>query len=166
LVDALWSGDALREKDLFATDSDTIELAEVRESLDTGNIFPECSPHAIAEAIVTFIAALPQPLLPVKLYPTMDIEASNMKNWGRKFLESLPPLNYTVFVYMISFFREVLAQADFNRSTPARLSAACIECMTPTSVDLEISKEERDRRAAKQELMLPVITHFLTSTTL
>ena len=52
-----------------------------------------------------------------------------MKRYAREFLEQLPPLNYTVFVYMVTFFREVLAQKEYNRTTAARMASICLECM-------------------------------------
>lgn len=39
----------------------------------------------------------------------------NMRSFCRKFLEDLPTINYNVFVYLISFFREVLAEESYNR---------------------------------------------------
>ncbi len=53
-----------------------------------------------------------------------------------------------------------------NRSTPSRLAEVCIGCMTPSSIDPDLTKEERDRRTSKQQLLLPVLTHFLTSASL
>ena len=38
-----------------------------------------------------------------------------MRAFCRKFLEELPPLNYNVFVYVLSFMREVLSELNYNR---------------------------------------------------
>jgi hypothetical protein len=43
------------------------------------------------------------------------IDSQHLRGWCRKFIESLPPLNYNVFVYLLSFMREVLALGDYNR---------------------------------------------------
>ena len=77
LVDALWSGDAIREKDLFQVEPIASELIAVRESIDTNAAFPSCSPHAIATALVSLIEALPAPLLPTKLCPTVGYSVSS-----------------------------------------------------------------------------------------
>jgi hypothetical protein len=82
LVDALWQG-GMREKDLFTSSAEPGEVrrhlcvahfspqvAKIRECLDTGVDFPPCSPHSIAEALILFISSLPQPLLPLELYPS------------------------------------------------------------------------------------------------
>jgi hypothetical protein len=38
-----------------------------------------------------------------------------MVMWCRKFLDTLPPLNLNAFVFLLSFLRDVLAQASYNR---------------------------------------------------
>lgn len=189
LVDALWTGDCIREKDLFAFEAAVTELEQICDCLDEGKCFPKCSPHALSQTLVSWIEALPNQLLPSRLYPTSEIESNQLRNWSRKFLESLPPLNYTVFVYIISFFREVLAQAEYNRysictsfiilniisshvyflflrSTPLRLAEVCVGCMLPSPLDPELTKDEKERRIGKQQIMLPVIMHFLSSTSI
>jgi phosphatidylinositol-bisphosphatase len=72
LVDALWSSNALKEKDLFNSKADPREVAAIRSSLDRGLDFPAgCTPHSICEALVSFLQALPQPLLPPDSYPSV-----------------------------------------------------------------------------------------------
>jgi inositol polyphosphate 5-phosphatase INPP5B/F len=71
LVDGLWAGNALKEKDLFNSKADPAEVVAIRYALDTGADLPSCSPHSLCEALTSFIAALPQPLLPPESYPTV-----------------------------------------------------------------------------------------------
>lgn len=70
LVDALWQGGGMKERELFSSNAETGEVERIRECLDTGDDLPPCSAHSIAECIVCLIASLPQPLIPVELYPT------------------------------------------------------------------------------------------------
>ena len=115
LVDALWQG-GMREKDLFSSAADQGEVSCLRECLDTGAQFPSCSAHSVGEALLSLVASLPQPLLPPELYPSLqDVEPPNLRAWSRNFLEQLPPINYNVFVYLLSFERELLALREFNR---------------------------------------------------
>lgn len=116
LVDALWQG-GMREKDLFSSTADQSEVRCLRECLDTGAQFPpECSAHSVVEVLLSFVSSLPQPLLPPELYPSLaDVEPLNLRAWSRNFLEQLPPINYNVFVYLLSFQRELLALREFNR---------------------------------------------------
>lgn len=101
-----------------------------------------------------------------------------MRTYCRKFLESLPPLNYNVFVYMLSFFREVLVEEAYNRyqreclanivniivrSTPAMIANICIQYMGITISD-ELSKDERSRRVERQNFLQPVLVYLLTTT--
>ena len=139
-------------------------MAAVRESLDTNTEFPTCTPHAIAGAITTFLSALPYPLLPPRLYPKSSIEPSEMKRIAREFLEQLPPLNYTVFVYIISFFREVLSQHEYNRSSPSKIAELCLECMTffPTVIDTNNTQLLTEINKTKLDVN-SIITYFLTA---
>ena len=140
LVDDLWSagaGGALKERDLFSFyDTHTLnrdvvmEVASIREALDTGAELPSCSPQSIIAAIFGFLLALPKPLLPPELCPQTHIEPSQMRTFSRGFLQSLPPLNYNVFVYLLSFLREALGQAKYNRATPTSLASFCVDSMT------------------------------------
>lgn len=102
-----------------------------------------------------------------------------MRTFCRKFLESLPPLNYNIFVYMLSFFREMLVEEAYNRSvlvlcfdcdnvlfvrsTPAMIANMCIQYMGITIGD-ELSKEERSRRLERQNFLQPVLVYLLTTT--
>jgi hypothetical protein len=53
--------------------------------------------------------------------PNADISAENIRDWSRRFLQQMPPLNYNVLVYVLSLFREVLAHKEHNKLTPSKL---------------------------------------------
>ncbi len=73
LVDALWTSNALKEKDLFnSAYANADEVQMIRQALDRGLDFGPCSPHSLVEALVSFFAALPRPLLPIDLYPNVS----------------------------------------------------------------------------------------------
>jgi inositol polyphosphate 5-phosphatase INPP5B/F len=70
LIDTLWSGGAMQEKELFFSSSDSSEVALVRECLDTGVDIPaSCSLHAVADTLVGFLAALAQPVISFDFFP-------------------------------------------------------------------------------------------------
>ena len=77
LVDALWTGGALREKDLFNTPGVAAEVIAIRLSLDRGTELPACSPHSVVEVLLSFVAAFARPLLPQELYPTVRMLRTN-----------------------------------------------------------------------------------------
>jgi inositol polyphosphate 5-phosphatase INPP5B/F len=72
LIDALWSSNALKEKDLFNTTCAVEEeVAMIRLALDRGTEFGACCPQSLVEALLTLLSSLPRPLLPPDLYPTV-----------------------------------------------------------------------------------------------
>ena len=84
-------------------------------------------------------------------------------------MEGLPPLNYNVFVYVMSFFREVLSQSEYNRMSSSKVSILLISCVTALTSNedtIVLSKEEKSKREAKQLIMQKIIEFMLTTTTL
>ena len=77
-----------------------------------------------------FLMTLVFPVIPESLLPSIELNEQNLRQWTRRFLEHLPPLNYNVFVYVVSFFREVLASQDFNRLTPDKVASICGACLS------------------------------------
>ena len=117
-----------------------------------------CMAHFNMIFIVPFIYFSP---------PKSEVEPANMRVFCRKFLEELPPLNYNVFVYVLSFLREVLTELNYNRCTPLLLADVCVQCMMYPADDdqhlhVALSKEEKQKRIAKTMCMLSVIIDLLT----
>ena len=82
-------------------------------------------------------------------------------------MEKLPYLNYNLFVYLLSFFREVLTHEVHNKTTPPHLAKLLVKAMM-YKADKEflsrggnLSKEEIDHRLSKQEQCLAVIVFLL-----
>ena len=48
-----------------------LQVKAIRSALDNGTDFPVCTPHSVCEALVSFLGALPQPLLPAEPYPSV-----------------------------------------------------------------------------------------------
>mmetsp|Transcript_54099 Transcript_54099/g.107406 ORF Transcript_54099/g.107406 Transcript_54099/m.107406 type:complete len:308 (-) Transcript_54099:290-1213(-) len=157
LVDAIFQR-GLQERNLFLTQGNPLEVERVRESLDTGVEFESCSVYALADALWSFLNCLAEPVIPPSLFPTVEIDAQNIQPWSRRFLELLPPVNYNVFVYMISFFRELLLHTEANRLNSAKIAVVCCNCMVKTESG---DNEEREIQG-KHSLQL-VINHFLTT---
>ena len=129
LVDALYRR-GLMEKDLFILPGAPGEVQAVREALDTGDEMDEkASVHSLTEVLLTFLTSLATPVVPGRLLPNIEIDAQNLRPWTRRFLEQLPPLNYNVFVYLISFFREVLKHHESNRLNTDKLATICCKTL-------------------------------------
>ena len=143
------------------------------EALDTGNDLPDCSPHSVAEVLLEFIAALPHPLLPPSCYPYNEIEQQQLRPFCRKIMDDLPPLNYNLFVYLISFFREILVCEAHNKTTPPLLAELLVNAMMYETDETEllkrsssISKEDIEKRVAKKQYLVSVIVFLLITNTL
>jgi hypothetical protein len=119
------------------------EVTNIREALDTGAELPSCSPQSIIASIFGMLLALPKPLLPPELCPQTHIEPSKVRSWSRGFLHSLPPLHYNVFVYLLSFLREVLTQGKYNRATPTSLASFCVDSMTLFSPSYRLKQQSQ-----------------------
>jgi len=90
-------------------------IQAVRRCINYGTEIPhDTKPHAVAAVILEFLDALPEPVVPASLFPTADINNISLELWGRRFLEQLPPLRHNVFVYVITFLREMLNHSQHN----------------------------------------------------
>lgn len=131
LVDALYRR-GLTEKDLFIQPGVLTEVEAVREALDTGEELEEnVSVHSLTEVLLSFLTSLASPVIPRNLLPSVEIDAQILRPWTRRFLELLPPLNYNIFVYLISFFREVLKYHESNRLNTEKLATICSKTFLP-----------------------------------
>ncbi len=118
------------------------EVARIRTALDTGAPLPlvlpgpvvrpaqpaastgSCDPfatsgddggvsvHSVAEALLLFVESLREPLLPLALFPTTDLDGSALPGWSRRLLEQLPAVSYNCFVYLLAFMRHLLTRSD------------------------------------------------------
>jgi len=156
LVDEIYQK-GLDDRNLFLTQGNPSEVEQIRENLDTGKEFGSCSVYSIADALLSFLNSLEQPIIPSALFPSTEIDAQSIQPWSRRFLEQLPPVNYNVFVYMISFFREVLLHSEANRLTPLKLAHVCCNCMVQNTEDVD------ERVLQRGHSLQLIISHFLTT---
>jgi len=158
IIDAIYER-GLDERDLFTAVGDPDEVYHIRECLDTGAAFENYNVHSMAEALTSFLSNLATPIVPVSLFPTLDIDAQNIQAFTRKFLEDMLPVPYNVFIYIISFFREVLLHRQRNRLYPAKVARILCNCLvsSPQGNAEESASSSNQRRGNMQQLML----HFL-----
>ena len=93
-----------------------------------------------------------------------------MRAFGRRFLENLPTLHYNVFVYWISFLREILKDRTNNNSTVEALRNISLSCLSggfrgdaDNGSTTNVSKEEAIRREMRLHYLGTVIDFFLTA---
>uniref|UniRef100_A0A7S2LT51 Rho-GAP domain-containing protein n=1 Tax=Leptocylindrus danicus TaxID=163516 RepID=A0A7S2LT51_9STRA len=161
IVDAIY-GRGLQERDLFSVPGLEKEVREIRECLDTGAPFGPFNIHSMTETLVSFLAGLSTPVIPPTLFPTLEVDNTNIIAWSRKLLEELPPISYNVFIYMMSFFREVLLYKDANRVTAAKLARICCECMV-LGFSFKTSNEETKNSITRRAGMQIIMDNFITT---
>ena len=158
IIDAIYER-GLDERDLFSMAGDPEEVVTIRESLDTGAPFDRMSVHSFAEVLTSFLSNLSSPIVPVALIPTVDIDAQNIQIFTRKFLEDMLPIPYNVFIYIISFFREVLLHEQKNLLSPPKVARILCNCLGLSQLGTadEMTGSTKSSRGNMQQLML----HFL-----
>uniref|UniRef100_A0AAY4D883 phosphoinositide 5-phosphatase n=1 Tax=Denticeps clupeoides TaxID=299321 RepID=A0AAY4D883_9TELE len=119
MVDHLYRN-ASKQEDLFQQPGLRSEFEEIRDCLDTGT--PDSLPgsnHSVAEALLLFLDALPEPVVPFSFYQQC-LECCS--NYGQHFvsflnpqvISMLPQCHKNVFNYLTAFLRELLKNSSHN----------------------------------------------------
>jgi phosphatidylinositol-bisphosphatase len=156
VVDAVYEK-GLQQPDIFTTHGVPQEVSQIREALDTGSAFGSFSVHSYVDTFLSFLTSLSVPVVPSSLFPSVEINAENIQSMSRRFLEDLPPVHYNVFVYVISFFREVLLYREHNYLTAAKLARVCCKHCTPTPPNMVLDSSAMQRRAGMHLIMLHLL---------
>ncbi|XP_078485744.1 inositol polyphosphate 5-phosphatase OCRL isoform X2 [Ciona intestinalis] len=101
---------ARHQPDLFQKPGLHEELKMIQENLDSqlptvGTPLPG-SNHSVAEALLVFLEALPEPVIPFEFYP-MCLQIYNNYDQGQELIHKMPPHHVNVFNYIISFLQEL-----------------------------------------------------------
>ncbi|KAF0289289.1 Type II inositol 1,4,5-trisphosphate 5-phosphatase [Amphibalanus amphitrite] len=102
-------------KDLFGQSGLPAEICRIREALDT--TLPETLPgsiHSVAEALLLFLASLPEPVIP-NSYVVQCMESSDNFIQSKHIVSQLPPHHKNVFTYICTFLREVVDKTPPDR---------------------------------------------------
>ncbi|XP_046892778.1 type II inositol 1,4,5-trisphosphate 5-phosphatase isoform X1 [Hypomesus transpacificus] len=114
MVDHLFRN-ASKQEDIFQQPGLRSEFQEIRDCLDTGT--PDSLPgsnHSVAEALLLFLDALPEPVIPYSLYQQC-LECCSNTSQCKKVISMLPQCHKNVFNYLAAFLRELLKNAIHNR---------------------------------------------------
>lgn len=155
LIDAIYEK-GVGAPHLFVEPGIKDEVDQIRECLDTGSRFGQYQVHSYAETLVTFLESLAAPMVPIHLFPSVEIDSINIQSSARRLLEELPPVHYNIFVYVISFFREVLAHQDRNLLTASKVARVCCSCMAP-GIGLDNSSASLQKRTGIQLIILHLL---------
>lgn len=161
LVDHLHSH-ALQIEGLFTNGGLQKEMLQIRACLDAGvpdDIIPG-SVHSVAEALLVFLEALPEPVIPFSLYQTA-LDATPNFSLCKDVVNSLPVYHRNVFTYLMAFLKELLIHADDNNLDAKTLAgvfgSTLIREPHNTSTDRRITAQATERK--KQTF----IHHFLVN---
>ncbi|XP_063794439.1 inositol polyphosphate 5-phosphatase OCRL isoform X2 [Pseudophryne corroboree] len=113
LVDHLYKN-ACHQEDLFQTPGKQEELQQIIDCLDTS--IPDTIPgsnHSVAEALLIFLEALPEPVICYELYQRC-IDCSHDTRLCRQVISQLPRSHRNVFRYLVAFLRELLKYTSDN----------------------------------------------------
>nr|XP_033810207.1 type II inositol 1,4,5-trisphosphate 5-phosphatase isoform X2 [Geotrypetes seraphini] len=113
MVDHMYRNISLQE-DLFQQPGLRSDFEAIRDCLDTGT--PESLPgsiHSVAEALLLFLEALPEPVVCHHLYETC-LESASDYSMCVQAVSRLPKCHKNVFDYLMAFLQELLRNATQN----------------------------------------------------
>lgn len=114
LVDQIYKY-GLTQDDLFQQSGLAWEIQMIRDALDTrldGHL--PGSVHSIAEALLLFLEALPEPVVPRSSYRRC-LDCSNNFVLCKQVVSQIPEVHRRTFVYLVSFLKELLAHSSDNK---------------------------------------------------
>ncbi|XP_064422691.1 inositol polyphosphate 5-phosphatase OCRL isoform X1 [Latimeria chalumnae] len=145
LVDHLYKN-ACRQEDLFQTPSMQEELERIIEILDTS--IPETIPatnHSVAEALLIFLDALPEPVVCYELY-CRCLECAHDSRLCRQVISHLPRCHKNVFRYLMAFLRELLNYTDSNNLNANMLATLFASLLLRPPPNLIVRQTQNDRQ--------------------
>ncbi|XP_064569003.1 inositol polyphosphate 5-phosphatase OCRL isoform X2 [Zonotrichia leucophrys gambelii] len=147
LVDHLFKH-ALHQEDLFQTPGMQEELEQIIDCLDTS--IPETIPgsnHSVAEALLIFLEALPEPVICYELYQRC-LEGSHSSRLCRQVILQLPSCHRNVFRYLMSFLRELLKYSEDNNVSATMIAALFSSLLLRPPPNLMARQSQQDRQRA------------------
>ncbi|CAM9379686.1 unnamed protein product [Bubo scandiacus] len=147
LVDHLFKH-ACHQEDLFQTPGMQEELEQIIDCLDTN--IPETIPgsnHSVAEALLIFLEALPEPVICYELYQRC-LDWSHNSRLCRQVIFQLPRCHRSVFRYLMSFLRELLRYSEDNNVSVAMIAALFSSLLLRPPPNLMAKQTQQDRQRA------------------
>ena len=92
----------------------------------------------------------------------MELDAQNIQSIARRFLEDLTPIHYNTFVYVVSFFRQVLTARNANGLSAAKAARICCRCLAPGHGLDTNAAASLQKRNGIQKLMM----HFIETSSI
>nr|XP_009671366.1 PREDICTED: inositol polyphosphate 5-phosphatase OCRL-1 [Struthio camelus australis] len=147
LVDHLFKN-ACHQEDLFQTPGMQEELQQIIDCLDTS--IPETIPgsnHSVAEALLIFLEALPEPVICYELYQRC-LDCSHDSRLCRQVISQLPRCHRSVFRYLMSFLRELLKYSEDNNVSASMIATLFTSLLLRPPPNLMAKQTQQDRQRA------------------
>ncbi|XP_051812523.1 type II inositol 1,4,5-trisphosphate 5-phosphatase isoform X1 [Acanthochromis polyacanthus] len=142
MVDHLFRN-AIKQEDIFQQPGLRSEFAEIRNCLDTG--MPDSLPgsnHSVAEALLLFLDALPEPVVPYSFYQQC-LECCSNASQCEKVISMLPQCHKNVFNYLAAFLRELLKNSASNRLDVSILATIFASLLLRSSKKQDLAEKRK-----------------------
>lgn len=149
LVDHLFTK-SCQQEDLFQSPGLQEELQNIIECLDTS--IPETIPgsnHSVAEALLIFLEALPEPVLCYELYQCC-LDCSHDSRQCKQLISQLPRAHRNVFRYLMAFLRELLKFSHHNNLSVSLIAPLFASLLIRPPPNLVSRQTPQDRRKANE----------------
>uniref|UniRef100_A0A7N6AF53 phosphoinositide 5-phosphatase n=1 Tax=Anabas testudineus TaxID=64144 RepID=A0A7N6AF53_ANATE len=130
-------------EDLFQTPGLQEELQSIIGCLDTSipDSIPGCN-HSVAEALLIFLEALPEPVVCYELYQRC-LDSSHDSRLCKQLISQLPRAHRNVFRYLMAFLKELLRHSHNNNLTATTLFASLLIRPPPNLMGRQTSHDRQ-----------------------
>uniref|UniRef100_A0AAR2KBG6 phosphoinositide 5-phosphatase n=1 Tax=Pygocentrus nattereri TaxID=42514 RepID=A0AAR2KBG6_PYGNA len=144
---------ACQQEELFQTPGLQDELQCIIDCLDTSipDFIPGCN-HSVAEALLIFLEALPEPVVCYELYQRC-LECSHDSRLCKQLISQLPRAHRNVFRYLMAFLRELLKYSIDNNLTANLLATLFASLLIRPPPNLTGRQTSNDRQRANDFIL-------------
>ncbi|XP_030620745.1 inositol polyphosphate 5-phosphatase OCRL isoform X2 [Chanos chanos] len=142
-----------QQEDLFQTPGLQEELQSIIDCLDTSipDTIPGCN-HSVAEALLIFLEALPEPVVCYELYQRC-LDCSHDSRLCKQLISQLPRAHRNVFRYLMAFLRELLKHSVDNNLTASLVATLFATLLIRPPPNLVGKQTAQDRQKASDFIL-------------
>ncbi|XP_067373820.1 inositol polyphosphate 5-phosphatase OCRL isoform X4 [Channa argus] len=136
------------QEDLFQTPGLQEELQNIIDCLDTSipDSIPGCN-HSVAEALLIFLEALPEPVVCYELYQRC-LDSAHDSRLCKQLISQLPRAHRNVFRYLMAFLKELLKHSHNNNLTASLIATLFASLLIRPPPNLVARQTSHDRQKA------------------
>ncbi|MED6276311.1 hypothetical protein CHARACLAT_001807 [Characodon lateralis] len=136
------------QEDLFQTPGLQEELQGIIDCLDTSipESLPGCN-HSVAEALLIFLEALPEPVLCYELFQRC-LDSAHDSRLCKQLISQLPRAHRNVFRYLMAFLKELLKHSNNNNLTANLIATLFASLLIRPPPNMATRQTGQDRQKA------------------